>query len=97
MDLENIDLIGGKIKDLLYEHAGPVSVQRHVSSLIITHTGYILQYVNAHRGQVLYKGKLCCEDNPREILKHIQEHGYQECLRCLTGGMLGRIKEGELQ
>ncbi len=104
VDLENMALVGNTVHTLLEGMPESCTAtlrergrRRSTCGLIITHTGYILQYVNAHRGQVLYKGKLCCEDNPREILKHIQEHGYQECLRCLTGGMLGRIKEGELQ
>ncbi len=54
------------------------------AGLIITHTGYILDYVNADRGQVLYKGHLCCEGRPRDILDHIREHGYQECVRCMN-------------
>ena len=57
--------------------------KRPVSGLIITHTGYILEYVNADRGQVLYNGHLCCEANPRDILDHIGQYGYQECVRCL--------------
>lgn len=33
----------------------------------------------------MYRGRLCCEANPRDILDHIAQHGYQECLRCLSG------------
>ena len=43
------------------------------AGLIITHTGYILDYVNADRGQVLYKGHLCCQGRPRDILDHIRK------------------------
>jgi Fe-S cluster assembly ATP-binding protein len=60
------------------------TLKRPVSGLIITHTGYILEYLNADRGQVLYNGHLCCEANPRDILDHISQHGYQECVRCLN-------------
>ena len=45
--------------------------KRTTSGLIITHTGYILDYINADRGQVLYNGYLCCQANPREILEHV--------------------------
>ncbi|MBR4741572.1 MAG: ABC transporter ATP-binding protein [Desulfovibrio sp.] len=90
VDLENMTLVGNTVHDLLEGPSmGGQSLRelgrcRQTCGLIITHTGYILQYVNAHRGQVLYHGKLCCEANPHEILKHIQKHGYHECLRCLT-------------
>ena len=70
--------------------------QRSTSGLIITHTGHILEYVNADRGQVMYHGKLCCEARPRVILDHIAQHGYQECLRCLAGDMFGKIAEAPL-
>ena len=91
VDLENMKLIGATVRELL---SGRIrrnpdlslkqqQISRQTSGLIITHTGYILDYVNADRGQVLYNGHLCCEDNPREILDHIRDHGYQECVRCL--------------
>ncbi len=91
VDLENMKLIGNTVRELLGgECAMPVEVSlrermcgRHSSGLIITHTGYILEYVNADRGQVLHNGQLCCESNPRDILDHITRFGYQECIRCL--------------
>jgi len=92
VDLENMKLIGSTVREVLSGGIEPrpessmkqqrVS-KRPVSGLIITHTGYILEYVNADRGQVLYNGHLCCEANPRDILDHISQYGYQECVRCL--------------
>lgn len=91
VDLENMALVGHTVHDLLSASKDSTNKSlreqgrlRQRCGLIITHTGYILQYITAHRGQVMYHGKLCCEDNPHEILKHIQEHGYHECLRCLS-------------
>lgn len=52
------------------------------SGLIITHTGYILDYINADRAQVMYEGHLCCDARPGDILEHIRQFGYQECLNC---------------
>jgi Fe-S cluster assembly ATP-binding protein len=52
------------------------------SALIITHTGHILNYITADKGQVLFQGHLCCSRNAREILKWIGEFGYEECVRC---------------
>ncbi|WP_291321680.1 ABC transporter ATP-binding protein [Desulfonatronospira sp.] len=92
VDLENMALIGRIIKSILdgpLEPRNGVSMKelksRHqTSGLIITHTGYILDYINADRGQVLYEGKLCCTARPRDILDHISKYGYKECVRCLN-------------
>jgi len=91
VDLENMALIGSTAAKLLgggLEPRQDMSIKeqkrrRRKSGLIITHTGYILDYVTADRAQVLYDGHLCCEDRPRLILEHIREFGYQECVRCL--------------
>jgi Fe-S cluster assembly ATP-binding protein len=52
--------------------------------LIITHTGHILDYVIADKGQVLFNGRLSCVTNPREILRCIGETGYEECVKCMA-------------
>ena len=93
VDLENMQLVGDVAAKLLggrLERSPDLSMKelkakQRKAGLIITHTGYILDYVNADRCQVLFNGYLCCEDKPRVILEHIREHGYQECVRCLTG------------
>jgi Fe-S cluster assembly ATP-binding protein len=56
--------------------------EREKSGLIITHTGYILDYLDADRGHVLMGGILACSGNPREILMTIKEQGYDECVNC---------------
>ena len=90
VDLESISLIGDTINSLL--HRGTkcprerphkeIIEDRTKSALVITHTGHILDYITADRGQVLYNGVLCCSRNAREILKWIREYGYEECVRC---------------
>ena len=90
VDLESIVLIGDTINSLLGRGAKCPQERPHKniieeqakSALVITHTGYILDYITADRGQVLYNGILCCSRNPREILKWIREYGYEECVRC---------------
>ena len=52
--------------------------------LIITHTGFILDYVTADKGQVLFDGVLACRSNPNAIFKQIKEEGYEECVRCAS-------------
>ena len=90
VDLENIALLGDTINALLGRGIQVPKEQPHKvavagqarSALVITHTGHILDYITADRGQVLYNGVLCCSRNAREILKWIREYGYQECVRC---------------
>jgi len=90
VDLENMQLIGKVVRKLLSgngeqrpEKSLKDTYKARTAGLIITHTGYILDYVNADRGQVLYDGHLCCEARPRDILEHIRTYGYKECVRCL--------------
>jgi Fe-S cluster assembly ATP-binding protein len=90
VDLENIAILGEAINRLLNKrishHAAqtPKEIREHrkESGLIITHTGHILNYVDADVGHVLYKGALDCEGNPREILHCLEDLGYEECIRC---------------
>ncbi len=92
VDLENISLIGNAISSLLQRDvkAGPdkpilqLRKERTKMGLIITHTGFILDYVTADRGHVLYDGVLSCKSNPQEIFKCIKDCGYEECVRCVV-------------
>jgi Fe-S cluster assembly ATP-binding protein len=90
VDLENISLIGNAISRLLQrdfrvnaeKSRKELQQERTKMGLIITHTGFILDYVTADRGQVLFDGVLTCSSNPREIFKCISRVGYEECVRC---------------
>jgi Fe-S cluster assembly ATP-binding protein len=79
VDLENIALVGDAINTLL----GKDKVKDPKrSAVIITHTGYILDYVNPDRGYIIVDGKLVCGGNPRDILREIKSHGYRRCAEC---------------
>jgi Fe-S cluster assembly ATP-binding protein len=90
VDLENMVLIGETVNLLLHRGLKCVKQKSHKtregdrlkSALVITHTGHILDYITADKGQVLFNGHLCCSRNAREILKWIGEFGYEECVRC---------------
>jgi len=93
VDMENIHLVGKTIaallqKDMSFAHNDKSKMQKKLErtkmGLIITHTGYILDYVAADKGQVLYNGVLSCVSNPAEILTCISQSGYEECVRCLA-------------
>jgi Fe-S cluster assembly ATP-binding protein len=92
VDMENISLVGQTIATLLQKEFSAVQtksklqvkLERTKMGLVITHTGYILDYVSADKGQVLFNGMLSCVSNPREILRCVSESGYGECVRCIT-------------
>jgi Fe-S cluster assembly ATP-binding protein len=79
VDIENIAIVGDAINTLLGKDK--VKEQKR-SAIIITHTGYILDYVNADRGYILFEGNLVCGGNPRDILSEIKKHGYRRCAEC---------------
>ncbi len=80
VDLENIVLIGEMTNQLLGRGQRVKDPKR--SAIIITHTGYILDYINADRGYILLNGKLQCRGNPRDILSEIKKNGYRRCVTC---------------
>ncbi len=90
VDLENIQLVGNTIAELLGKKSDPGDercrmIQKRENrsmGLIITHTGYILDYLDADVGQILIDGKITCANNPREIFRCIEDHGFKECLKC---------------
>jgi len=80
VDLVNIALIGELLNNLL-EKECPIP-ERKCTGLIITHTGHIMDYVNARTGYVMCGGSIGCSGDPHEILATIREKGYQECVAC---------------
>jgi Fe-S cluster assembly ATP-binding protein len=73
VDVENVELLGKEINNLLKDRAG----------LIITHIGYILNFIRADRAIVLYEGQIACQGDPFKILKDIKDKGYKACLECV--------------
>jgi Fe-S cluster assembly ATP-binding protein len=90
VDMENITLVGKTIAELLQKPPLPSAdktilqskKERTAMGLIITHTGFIMDYVAADIGHVLYNGVIGCSGNPRELFKCIGGQGYEECIRC---------------
>jgi Fe-S cluster assembly ATP-binding protein len=79
VDMENLQLVGNAIRKLLQKN---LHRKRSNCGLIITHTGYILDYVEADHGQVLLNGTIICSGNPREQLETIRQSGFEECVKC---------------
>ena len=74
VDLENISIMG----KVLNEYLG----QKNKSAFIITHTGYILDYIKAKEGCVMIDGKLWCVGEPKEMFESIKASGYEKCKEC---------------
>ncbi len=77
VDLDNISLVGRTINELLHpdKNGSPAGI-------IVTHTGYILQYVETDIGYVLLNGRIICEGHPLDLFKGIKKHGYEKCAEC---------------
>lgn len=79
VDIENIALVGEAINSLL----GKDKVKDPKrGAIMITHTGYILDFVNADKGYIIFDGNLVCGGNPRDILSEVKKHGYRRCAQC---------------
>jgi len=80
VDIENIELLAEEINLLLdkdKKHG-----QRKRSGLLITHLGYILNFVGADVAHVLMDGKIACSGNPDEIMHDIRKEGFKGCVEC---------------
>jgi len=75
VDLENISIMGNVLNEYLSLPGK--------SALMITHTGYILDYVKAQNGCVMIDGRLWCVGNPKEMFESIRKFGYEKCKECL--------------
>jgi len=80
VDIENVELLAEEINTLLDKEKKPG--MREKSGLLITHLGYILNFVNADTAHVLMDGKIACSGNPNEILEDIRKEGFKGCVEC---------------
>ncbi|MFA5362877.1 MAG: ATP-binding cassette domain-containing protein [Candidatus Omnitrophota bacterium] len=74
VDLENVGIMSKIIGGFLST--------KDRTGLIITHTGYILDYIKADTGCVLADGRLHCVRDPKKIIQDIRKYGYGKCLTC---------------
>jgi Fe-S cluster assembly ATP-binding protein len=81
VDLVSINLVGKVINELLEKEK--MASRRAKAGMIISHAGYILDYVNADKAYVMLNGTLYCSGNPRDILQDIRVKGYEGCGTCL--------------
>ncbi|WP_407413854.1 ABC transporter ATP-binding protein [Methanobrevibacter sp.] len=80
VDIENVELLASEIGTLLDKDKPQGSRVR--SGLLITHLGYILNFVSADKAHVLMNGRISCSGNPTEILEDIRKNGFNGCVEC---------------
>lgn len=80
VDIENVELISEEINILLDKNKKPG--KRKKSGLLITHLGYILNFVGADTAHVLMDGRIACSGKPEEILEDIRKEGFKGCVEC---------------
>jgi Fe-S cluster assembly ATP-binding protein len=81
VDLVSIHLVSAAINRLLQKKMK--ASRRLCAGLIITHSGYLLDYVSVDRAYVMLGGCLHCFGNPTDLLRDIRAKGYEGCIACL--------------
>lgn len=66
VDIESLELLGKELKSFMLDR----------SSIIITHQGHILRYIEADMAHVLLNGKIFRSGNPKAILNDINLRGF---------------------
>jgi len=84
VDVEALGLVGQMINTLFTKDSRHPSKRR--TGLVITHSGQILDYVQADKGHVMLDGRLACSGNPILILRTVRESGYAACVECMREG-----------
>ncbi|MCW3130775.1 MAG: ABC transporter ATP-binding protein [Methanophagales archaeon] len=82
VDIENIELIGGIMSELLDRNKMPS--KRKKAGLIITHSGFIMRYMKADRAHVMLEGRIACSGTPDEITKNVMENGFEKCVELCS-------------
>ena len=81
VDLENIAIIAKAINKILqYDQKLKT---RKKSALIITHTGHILDFVEADIGHIIIDGKIIFSGDPKDMLQKIKGHGFNGAIEHL--------------
>ena len=74
VDIENVELISNEIGTLL----GQDDENTKKAGLLITHLGYILNFVNATHAHVLMDGRIVRTGEPKEIMDNVRTSGFGE-------------------
>ena len=83
VDPVNLAQVGNTVRRLICDKKScmPDDPARK-SALVITHTGEILNYLDADKAYILCDGTVMCSGNPNRLLNEIKTQGYENCIRC---------------
>ncbi|MHA1819585.1 MAG: ABC transporter ATP-binding protein [Promethearchaeota archaeon] len=86
VDIENVELIGKVMRDLLQRDVPPIKQKK--AGLIITHLGYILKYLGKiDRAHIMLNGRIVCNGDPDIVISSVMKYGFDECNICaVTNG-----------
>jgi len=84
VDVGSMKVVGQLINKLFTRDVEHPALRR--TGLVITHTGQILDYIEADKGHVMLGTTIACSGNPRIILAEAGESGYEACVRCIAEG-----------
>lgn len=73
VDLEQVGIVGGVVDDLL---STPDAEGRRRAAIIITHTGFILDSVNATTAHLMLDGRIAESGDARAMFDRIRRDGY---------------------
>jgi Fe-S cluster assembly ATP-binding protein len=79
VDIENMELIGNMIGELLHRKIQPS--KRTASGLIITHLATITDYIEVDWAHVMLDGVIACSGSPDRIISEVMKGGYEKCVR----------------
>lgn len=79
VDIENMELIGNVIGELLHRKIQPS--KRIASGLIITHLATITDYIEVDWAHVMLDGVIACSGSPDRIISEVMKGGYEKCVR----------------
>ncbi len=81
VDIEAMTTVGNLIEHIFQPDSLHPALRK--SGLIITHNCNVLKYFNVDKAHIMYEGRIGCSGNPNLVIKTINEHGYDECIRCI--------------
>lgn len=79
VDLEHIQAVGEAIDELV---GSPDAAGRPRSALVITHTGFILDYIRAARGHIMLDGRIVAAGDAKELFAAITRDGYHRAAQA---------------
>jgi len=86
VDPEKLVQIGEIVNECFTDKSYPKTRIERNTGLLITHSGFILNYVHVDKAHLLINGSIGCSGNAKLMLEQIREMGYDYCITCQRKG-----------